>query len=114
MRYVNEVASEEELDLEARLIDLDTAGLVKLHNKGVVVDDNKVLLRSVNWNEYSPTRNRGVGLIIDGDVVKYYSDAFLLDWYGAEDGVSWTSIVIVVVSALAGLIFIRAMRRKKM
>ncbi len=114
VEYVNEVASEEELDLEARLIDLDKAGLVKLHNKGVVVDDNKVLLSSVNWNEYSPTRNREVGLIIDGDVVKYYSDAFLLDWYGAEDGVSRTSIVIVVVSALAGLIFIRAMRRKKL
>ncbi len=87
---------------------------MKLHNKGVVVDDEKVLVSSVNWNEYSPTRNREVGLIIEGDVAKYYSDAFLLDWYGVEDGVSRTSIVIVVVSAFVGLIFIRAMRRKKM
>ncbi|RLG69873.1 MAG: hypothetical protein DRO11_07065 [Methanobacteriota archaeon] len=79
VEYVNEIAEEENLDLEAKLADLDC--IEKIHNKGVIVDGRKVLISSINWNENSPTRNREVGVIvINPDVGTYYTNVFLKDW----------------------------------
>lgn len=77
--YLNNISSAENLPLRSRLIDLDN-GLLKLHNKGLIVD-NSVLISSINWNENSPTRNREVGIIIKGEAAKYFSDVFNHDFY---------------------------------
>ena len=113
MKYVNEIARKEGLNLEAKLINIDRAGLVKLHNKGVVVDDSKVLISSVNWNQHSPTLNREVGLIIEGDVANYYSEVFLYDWEGGQRGDSnnYFFVFITVSSILVVIVIYR--RRKK-
>jgi phosphatidylserine/phosphatidylglycerophosphate/cardiolipin synthase-like enzyme len=79
MQYANSVAAEEGLDLEARLIDLDSTGFKKLHAKGVVAD-NAVFISSVNWNEHSPTKNREAGVIIYGEPAGYFAEVFLADW----------------------------------
>ena len=82
IEYVNAIATYEGLNLEAKLIDNEAVGLNKTHNKGVIVDRSKVLISSINWNEYSPTSNREVGVIIeDEDVAEFYTDVFLYDWY---------------------------------
>ncbi|MFQ5975957.1 MAG: phosphatidylserine/phosphatidylglycerophosphate/cardiolipin synthase family protein [Candidatus Hydrothermarchaeales archaeon] len=113
IKYVNEIAKEEGLNLEAKLIDLDKAGLVKLHNKGAIVDNSKVLVSSINWNENSPTRNREAGLIIEGDVAKYYSDVFLYDWNARQKGSSRTFIVYFAISASVILGVIIFYKRRK-
>ncbi|MEF8879380.1 MAG: phospholipase D-like domain-containing protein [Candidatus Thermoplasmatota archaeon] len=52
-----------------------------IHNKGVIVDNESVLISSVNWNSNSVLNNREAGLIIrNKTVAKYFSDVFFYDW----------------------------------
>lgn len=80
---VNRIAKQEQIPLQARLIDLSMSGLVKLHAKGVVADD-AVFISSVNWNENSPVFNREAGVIIEHkEVADYFSLVFEQDWNGS-------------------------------
>jgi phosphatidylserine/phosphatidylglycerophosphate/cardiolipin synthase-like enzyme len=78
--YVNAVAREEGLNLEARLVDLGASGFSKIHAKGAIADNDTVLISSVNWNEHSPTKNREVGVIIYGEPAGYFAEVFMADW----------------------------------
>jgi phosphatidylserine/phosphatidylglycerophosphate/cardiolipin synthase-like enzyme len=52
-----------------------------IHNKGIVIDGEVVLVSSANWSSDGVLRNRDAGLIIhDPDVAGYYQDVFLDDW----------------------------------
>jgi len=77
-------ASLEGLPIEAAAIDLREKGLLKVHNKGMVIDGEKVLVSSINWNENSVRNNRELGLIIEGDAAGYFAAAFSRDWQGAD------------------------------
>ncbi|MCK4730069.1 MAG: hypothetical protein KAT28_02015 [Candidatus Aenigmarchaeota archaeon] len=82
VEYVNQIAEEENLNLEARLINLDKTNLEKIHNKGVIIDNTTVLVSSINWNKHSPKKNREAGIVIKGDSAKYYAKVFFCDWKG--------------------------------
>jgi phosphatidylserine/phosphatidylglycerophosphate/cardiolipin synthase-like enzyme len=97
-------------NIEARLSDRPT------HTKGVVVDNESVLVSSINWNENSPTDNREVGVILhDERVARYFAGVFETDWSAddAEGGASATpdadgvtdylleAIIILLVSGIA-------------
>lgn len=78
---INGIAANEKIPLEARCADLMTNGLEKIHNKGVIVDDQNVLISSINWNSNSPNFNREAGVIIDHPgVARYFRDVFDDDW----------------------------------
>ncbi|MBL7117754.1 MAG: lamin tail domain-containing protein [Candidatus Syntrophoarchaeum sp.] len=78
--WLNEVASEANLSLEAKLADLDSLGLVKIHNKGLIVDGEKVLISSLNWNANS-IYNREAGVIVENEeIASFYTDVFFHDW----------------------------------
>jgi len=80
--YVNDLARREGLDMEARLFDNQRAQLDKIHNKGVVVDNRRALVTSVNWSFNSPANNREVGLLLDHPAIgQYFADIFTYDWY---------------------------------
>ena len=82
VEYLNDVAADENLNLEAKLIDNAPIGLNKTHNKGVIVDRRQVLISSINWNENSARNNREAGLIIENeDVAEFYTDIFFYDWW---------------------------------
>jgi phosphatidylserine/phosphatidylglycerophosphate/cardiolipin synthase-like enzyme len=52
-----------------------------VHNKGIIVDGESVLVSSANWSSDGVLRNRDAGLIIfDREVAQYYQDVFLDDW----------------------------------
>jgi hypothetical protein len=52
-----------------------------IHNKGIVVDNKRVLISSQNWSGDGFLRNRDAGLIIDDkDIAGYYGAIFLDDW----------------------------------
>jgi len=52
-----------------------------LHNKGVLIDRQKVLVSSTNWSENSITCAREAGVLIQSpDVAEYYAKVFDLDW----------------------------------
>ena len=78
--WMNKVASEENLNLKARLVDLDTLGLAKLHSKGLIVDGKVVIITSLNWNPGS-IYNREAGIIVVNErIASFYVDVFFHDW----------------------------------
>ena len=80
-RYIEAVADRNGLDIEARLYDGDC---LKIHNKGLVVDDN-VVISSINWNENSPTENREIMVIIRGSgCAEYFKEVFYDDWKSSK------------------------------
>jgi phosphatidylserine/phosphatidylglycerophosphate/cardiolipin synthase-like enzyme len=82
VQYINILAARDGLSdkLEARLAYL--SGLEKIHNKGVIVDGEKVLVSSVNWNHNSVANNREVGVIVTNtELAKFYTDFFNHDWF---------------------------------
>lgn len=94
--HLNQLARAEGLDMEARIIKSEVTGLAKLHNKGVIVDDQAVLVSSINWSGASPRFNREVGLIVEHPAVgRYYSDMFYYDWYDGSppDGAIISALV---------------------
>jgi pimeloyl-ACP methyl ester carboxylesterase len=51
------------------------------HTKGIVVDDQKVLIGSHNWSSPGTTRNRDASLLFnDAEVAQYYARVFDHDW----------------------------------
>jgi len=110
MRYVNGIAKNEGLDLEARLIDSDNLGIEKLHVKGAVVDEKAVLVSSINWNENSPTNNREAGLIIYGEPAEYFAKVFEHDW-GEVSETNDNNIELIAIFGI--LVFVFLLRRRK-
>ena len=52
-----------------------------VHNKGIIVDGETVLVSSANWSGDGVLRNRDAGLIIhDREIATYYQTVFLDDW----------------------------------
>ena len=69
-----------ESGIDARLAERPT------HTKGVVVDNESVLVSSINWNENSPIDNREVGVILhDEEVASYFAGVFESDWTADTD-----------------------------
>lgn len=84
--WLNELASKANLSLEARLADLDALGLEKVHNKGLIVDGEQVLISSLNWNANS-VYNREAGVIVENaEIAGYYERVFFYDWNGSMGG----------------------------
>ncbi len=78
--YLNELADQENLNLEAKLVSLFS--ISKVHTKGMIVDRKYVLISSINWVRCSVQENREVGLIIENEeVANYYYKVFVCDWY---------------------------------
>ena len=99
--YLNDLASQEKLNLEARLVKRD--GIIKIHNKGVIVDGQRVLISSINWNKHSPTYNREIGIMIENpELTAYYTDVFLYDWNlgKTETKTSKTIITPLIVAVM--------------
>ncbi len=108
--WMNEVASRENLELEAKLADLDSLGLAKIHNKGLIVDGEKVLITSLNWNANS-IYNREAGIILEHEgIASFYKHVFLHDWNvpvkgGSEEGaqkmrIVWVAMTLIISFAI--------------
>jgi phosphatidylserine/phosphatidylglycerophosphate/cardiolipin synthase-like enzyme len=113
---INRVGASEHIPLEAKCIDLSVSQLEKIHNKGVIVDDERVLVSSINWNSNSPTFNREAGVIIDHPgVARYFREVFDDDWNPmasiARPKTDYMKIAIVaLVMILLLVIYIRRRR----
>ena len=79
--FLNELAQKESLDLVAKVINLDTTALEKIHTKGIIVDNKEVFVGSINWTENSFKGNREVGVVVSHPkVAGYYARLFRRDW----------------------------------
>lgn len=84
--YVNTIAQAENLNLEARVVRFEASYLSKIHTKGVIIDGERVLISSINWNYNSVARNREAGVIIESnDLATYFEAIFSFDWNIALD-----------------------------
>ena len=101
---LEEIADREGLSLEVSLVDGDDR-FEKIHAKGVVVDEETVVVGSINWNEVSLRENREVALVLHGkEVGNYYATVFEAD---REGGIEWPlplelALAILLALALAG------------
>jgi cardiolipin synthase len=86
-----------------------------IHNKGVIVDGDRVLISSINWNDNSPSFNREAGVILEHPgVAGYYTEAFVQDWSRAAGGpragdteILRGAVAILVICLLFGLYLVR-------
>lgn len=100
VEYLEQIASSEKLNLEAKLVDLKKTNLAKVHNKGLIVDDKLVLISSVNWNEQSSPKNREVGVIVQGAPAEYFTEVFMYDWNAGRDTRKYYIAALVLPVAL--------------
>lgn len=105
---INHIAATEHLPLEAKCADLSVSQVEKIHNKGVIVDDKRVLISSINWNSNSPNFNREAGVIIDhAGAARYFREVFDDDWNPvAHIGIKKTDYVRVVIVILVIVILL--------
>lgn len=81
VRFLDDLARREGLDLQARVLNLAATGLEKIHAKGIIVDGRRVLVSSTNWTENSFKGNREVGVLVDHPkAAAYYASLFQRDW----------------------------------
>lgn len=68
-------------DLKDCLRGMNLRFYTHLHNKGVIVDRDKVVVSSTNWSENSMRRAREAGVLIESDeVASYFAEVFDFDW----------------------------------
>jgi len=81
IKLLKELAEEEGLDIEAKIADLKAMKVRYIHNKGVLVDGDRVLISSINWNQNSVENNREAALVLEGaDINRFYTQTFEEDW----------------------------------
>jgi phosphatidylserine/phosphatidylglycerophosphate/cardiolipin synthase-like enzyme len=71
----------EAFSLKDRLKAMNLDIFTHLHNKGVIIDRQKVLISSTNWSENSISRAREAGVLIEApEIAEYYAQVFDVDW----------------------------------
>ncbi|MFP4628532.1 MAG: phospholipase D-like domain-containing protein [Halobacteriales archaeon] len=97
------IAEAEDLDLAVELAG-PNARFTRIHAKGLVVDGERVLLGSVNWNNHSIRENRELLLAIDDPTVAdYFTRAFEADWPGPERWTLRLGLLAAMVAAGAAV-----------
>jgi phosphatidylserine/phosphatidylglycerophosphate/cardiolipin synthase-like enzyme len=113
---INRIGAAEHIPLEAKCIDLSVSPVEKIHNKGVIVDDKRVLVSSINWNSNSPNFNREAGVIIDHPgVARYFREVFDDDWNPMANmpGPKTDYIKIGIVAIIIVLLLVVYIRSRK-
>lgn len=101
-------ADKEGLPLAVRIADPGGA-FEKIHAKGVIVDGNRTLVGSLNWNNNSLRDNREVVLVLHGEEpAAYFGGVFDADWRNDGGGVP---VVLVLVGLVAVCIAVLGARR---
>lgn len=95
--YVNGLRRDEGIPVYAKIVDHRIANLTKIHNKGIVIDDESVLVSSINWGVASATLNRELALLVDdAEIAKFYENVFWYDW-SPRDRVPPTDLAVTDV-----------------
>jgi len=110
VEYINHIATAEYLPLQARIVRFEADDPIAIHNKGMIIDTETVLIGSINWNENAPLFNREVAVLLrHPDVGAYFTKVFDYDWNAGRGTMApkpdWVKItvacgVIVLLSLL--------------
>jgi cardiolipin synthase A/B len=113
---INRIGTSEHIPLEAKCIDLSISPVEKIHNKGIIVDERRVLISSINWNSNSPNFNREAGIIIDHPgVARYFREVFDDDWNPIANmaGPKTDYVKIAIVALVIVLLLVFYLRRRR-
>lgn len=69
------------------------------HNKGIIIDDEIVVVGSHNWTGQGATENRDASLIFhDAEIAAYYKKIFMYDWnrIGVTDSLMFSMPLVAV------------------
>jgi len=78
---LNQLAQSEGLNLAAATADIKRMGVTYIHNKGVLVDGDKTLISSINWDSNAVLNNREAAVVLtSSDVFSHYEALFDGDW----------------------------------
>ncbi|MGZ3693693.1 MAG: phospholipase D-like domain-containing protein, partial [Bdellovibrionota bacterium] len=81
IKALNELAATRGLKISAKTANLKAMGVDYIHNKGLLVDGNKTLISSINWDENSVLNNREAAVVItSAPVAQYFAGLFSRDW----------------------------------
>ncbi len=81
VNYLQRIAREQNLPLQARIIDVNATQITYIHNKGMIVDDQAVFVSSINGTQNSVKNNREVAVLLHSrDAAAYFSPVFDFDW----------------------------------
>lgn len=101
VEWLNARAAANDLPLEARLVD-PRGNFEKIHAKGIVVDERRTLIGSINWTNNSVQDNREVAVIVESKAVgEYYAEVFDADWGGGGQSIP-VGVALGVVAAGGG------------
>lgn len=102
-------ADRRDAPLSAKLADPE-GRYEKIHAKGAVVDGERVVVGSLNWNEQAATTNREVLLVLHGpDAAAYFDEVFDADWAGGG-GVGFP---IGLAAAVAGVLVVAGLAARR-
>lgn len=81
VNLLNDFARSKGVALTARIANLKGMGVKIIHNKGALVDDDRVLISSINWNQNSVLNNREAAVLLTSPQArKSYGALFDKDW----------------------------------
>jgi cardiolipin synthase len=104
---LNEIAAKENLNLAAKVAS-PRSRYAKIHAKGAVVDGERSLVGSLNWNEHAATENREVAVVVHSErVATQFSRAFRADWRGGAWRLPIGVVAVVALAVLAGFVAAR-------
>jgi phosphatidylserine/phosphatidylglycerophosphate/cardiolipin synthase-like enzyme len=108
--WLNRIADERGLPLAAKLAE-PRGRYETVHTKGLIVDDETVVVGSLNWNNNSARENREVAVALDDpETARYYRRTFDADWRGG--GSDRLPIGLVGAVALAVVVALLVARRE--
>jgi phosphatidylserine/phosphatidylglycerophosphate/cardiolipin synthase-like enzyme len=82
--WLNRKAEAENLPLEAKIVKPGSR-FEDIHAKGVIIDNDTVVVGSMNWNNNSARENREVALVLESRAAgRYYGRVFDADWKGGN------------------------------
>ncbi|WP_254271744.1 phospholipase D-like domain-containing protein [Haloarcula marina] len=88
----------------------DPAGrFSKIHAKGAVVDGDRAIVGSLNWNEQAATTNREVVLVLHGErAADYFGRVFEADWRGGRP-----TVPLGLVGAVGGVLAVGGLAARR-
>ncbi|WP_423999412.1 phospholipase D-like domain-containing protein [Haloarcula salina] len=82
----------------------------KIHAKGAVVDRERVVVGSLNWNEQAATTNREVLLVLHGpEAAAYFGEVFDADWAGGGG----VGVPVGLATAVGGVIVVAGLAARR-
>ncbi len=81
VKFLREAAAKQKLALEAATFNHQALQVNYVHNKGMVADDIRVFIGSINGTMNSVENNREIAVSVESkDAARYYGKVFDLDW----------------------------------